>query len=46
VILREIPLEPGDVFSKAKVMEGLRNLYNLQYFSAITPELLRGARTT
>ncbi|MDR2619405.1 MAG: outer membrane protein assembly factor BamA [Treponema sp.] len=33
VIRREIPLEPGDVFSKAKVMDGLRNLYNLQYFS-------------
>jgi len=38
VILREIPLEPGDVFSKTKVMEGYRNLMNLQYFSSVTPE--------
>jgi outer membrane protein insertion porin family len=38
VIMREIPLEPGDVFSKAKVMEGMRNLYNLQYFSIVAPD--------
>jgi outer membrane protein insertion porin family len=38
VILREIPLEPGDVFSKTKVMEGLRNLMNLQFFTMVTPE--------
>jgi len=38
VILREIPLEPGDVFSKAKVMEAMRNLMNLQFFSMVTPE--------
>jgi len=43
VILREIPLESGDVFSKAKVMEGLRNLYNLQYFSAVNPETPPGS---
>ncbi|MCL2319310.1 MAG: outer membrane protein assembly factor BamA [Treponema sp.] len=43
VILREIPLEAGDVFSKAKVMDGLRNLYNLQYFSAVTPETPPGS---
>ncbi|AEF82334.1 outer membrane protein assembly factor BamA [Leadbettera azotonutricia] len=38
VILREIPLEAGDIFSKAKVMDGLRNLYNLQYFSNVIPD--------
>jgi outer membrane protein insertion porin family len=38
VILREIPLEPGDVFSKAKVLDGMRNLYNLQYFSLVAPD--------
>ncbi|GHU64886.1 outer membrane protein assembly factor BamA [Spirochaetia bacterium] len=38
VILREIPLEGGDIFSKAKVMDGLRNLYNLQYFSSVVPD--------
>jgi outer membrane protein insertion porin family len=43
VILREIPLEPGDVFSKTKVMDGLRNLYNLQYFSMVAPETPPGS---
>jgi len=43
VILREIPLEPGDVFSKTKVMDAMRNLYNLRYFSAIIPDTLQGS---
>ncbi len=43
VMLRELPLEVGDVFSKTKIMEGLRNLYNLQYFSAVTPETPPGS---
>ncbi|MCF7939671.1 MAG: outer membrane protein assembly factor BamA [Spirochaetales bacterium] len=43
VIYREIPLEVGDVFSKTKVLNGMRNLYNLQYFSAITPETPQGS---
>jgi outer membrane protein insertion porin family len=43
VILREIPLEPGDVFSKTKVMAGLRNLYNLQYFSNVFPDTPQGS---
>jgi len=43
VILREIPLEPGDVFSKTKVMDGLRNLYNLQYFSMVIPDTVPGS---
>jgi len=43
VILREIPLESGDVFSKTKVIDGLRNLYNLQYFSAVSPDTLPGS---
>ncbi|MFP4362446.1 MAG: outer membrane protein assembly factor BamA [Spirochaetia bacterium] len=38
VILREIPLNTGDVFSKSRVIEAMQNLYNLQYFSNITPE--------
>jgi outer membrane protein insertion porin family len=37
VIRREIPLETGEIFSKTKIMDGLRNLYNLQYFSAVSP---------
>lgn len=43
VIARELPLEVGDIFSKAKIIEGLRNLYNLQYFSAIEPQMLPGS---
>jgi outer membrane protein insertion porin family len=43
VILREIPLEPGDVFSRTKVMDALRNLYNLQFFSMILPDTLPGS---
>ncbi len=43
VILREIPIEVGDVFSKSKIVSGVRNLYNLQYFSAVTPETPQGS---
>jgi outer membrane protein insertion porin family len=43
VILREIPLETGDIFSKTKVLDGMRNLYNLQYFSSVTPETPPGS---
>jgi outer membrane protein insertion porin family len=43
VILREIPLEPGDVFSKTKVMNGLGNLYNLQFFSVVMPDTPPGS---
>ncbi len=43
VIRREIPIESGDIFSNAKVMTGLRNLYNLQYFSAVVPDVVQGS---
>ena len=43
VIRREIPLESGDVFSRAKVFNGLRNLMNLQYFSNVLPEPQQGS---
>lgn len=43
VILREIPLKPGDVFSRDKVMNGMRNLYNTQYFSSVVPEPVSGS---
>ena len=43
VILRELPLETGDIFSKAKITAGLRNLYNLQFFSAIVPDIVGGS---
>lgn len=35
VILRELPFEEGDVFSKFKIMHGLRNLYGLGYFEKV-----------
>jgi outer membrane protein insertion porin family len=43
VILRELPFQEGDIFSKAKVLQGLRNLYNLQYFTSIQPETPQGS---
>ena len=43
VITREIPIESGDVFSKAKIANGLRNLYNLQYFSSVAPNVEPGS---
>jgi outer membrane protein insertion porin family len=43
VILREIPMEPGDVFSKTKILDAMRNLYNLQFFSVIIPDTLPGS---
>jgi outer membrane protein insertion porin family len=43
VILQEMPLEPGDIFSKAKVLDGLRNLMNLQFFSNVIPEPVQGS---
>ncbi|HNV36769.1 MAG TPA: outer membrane protein assembly factor BamA [Rectinema sp.] len=43
VIARELPLEAGEVFSKAKIIDGLRNLYSLQYFSSIEPEIHQGS---
>ncbi len=43
VIRREIPLQVGDIFSKEKIVQGLRNLYNTQYFSSVTPETQQGS---
>ncbi len=43
VILREIPLEVGDVFSKSAIMQGLNNLYNTRYFSSVVPEMPYGS---
>lgn len=42
VLRREVPIADGDIFSKAKIMEGLRNLYQLQYFSSISPSYEQG----
>ncbi|MCL2265788.1 MAG: outer membrane protein assembly factor BamA [Treponema sp.] len=43
VILREIALEPGDIFSRTKVLEATRNLYNLQFFANVWPDILQGS---
>lgn len=43
VILRELPFKEGDVFSRDKIMSGLRNLYNTQYFSSVVPEPVSGS---
>ena len=43
VILRELPFEVGDVFNRTAVVQGLRNLYNTQYFSAVTPDTPAGS---
>jgi len=43
VIEREIPLQVGDVFSVARIREGIQNLTNLQYFSTINPETPQGS---
>ncbi len=42
VIRREIPIQPGDTFSNDKIINGLRNLMNLRYFSSIVPEAQQG----
>jgi outer membrane protein insertion porin family len=43
VIFRELTLEAGDIFSKAKVYDSQRNLYNLRYFSSIAIETPPGS---
>lgn len=43
VIYREIPLEVGDVFNKTKILQGLNNLYNTQYFSVVEPQTFEGS---
>ena len=43
VIRREIPIEAGDIFSRDKIISGLRNLMNLQYFSSVVPEPQQGS---
>lgn len=45
VVLREIPLQTGDIFSKAKMETGLRSLYNMQFFSALVPEIVQGSES-
>lgn len=43
VLRREIPIDEGDIFSNKKISNGMRNLYNLQFFSTVTPEVVQGS---
>ena len=43
VILREILLKEGDVFSKTKLINSFRNLANLRYFSNVLPDVQPGS---
>lgn len=43
VIRREIPIESGDVFSRDKIINAMRSLMNLQYFSNVIPEPQQGS---
>ncbi len=43
VIYREFPLETGDIFSKDKVINGMRNLYNTGLFTNVAPETPYGS---
>lgn len=43
VITRELQLETGDIFSKSKMINSIRNLYNLRYFSIVEPEVVQGS---
>ena len=43
VIERELSFEVGDVFSKTKVMNSVKNLYNTQYFSVVEPQTYPGS---
>lgn len=45
VIRREIPIEEGDIFSRDKIISGMRNLYSLQFFSAIAPDFQPGSES-
>ena len=42
VIKREVPVKPGDTFSNDKIINGLRNLMNLRYFSNVVPDVQQG----
>lgn len=43
VLRRELPFEVGDVFNRTEITRGLRNLYNLQYFTSVEPDTPAGS---
>lgn len=43
VILRELPIEEGDVFSSSAITLGIQTLYSKRYFSTIEPQTPAGS---
>ncbi len=43
VIKRELGIETGDIYSLSKIQNGLRNLGNTQFFSAVAPDFVQGS---
>ncbi len=43
VLRRELPIAEGDVFNRAKIIDGYRALYNLQCFSNVTLDTPTGS---
>lgn len=43
VILRELLINEGDVFSRTKFINSLRNLYNTRYFANVVPDVKQGS---
>jgi len=43
VLRRGLPFQEGDIFNRAKVIEGYQYLVNLQYFKSVQPEFPQGS---
>lgn len=43
-IRENIPLAPGDVCSRIKIVTGIQNLINMNYFINVIPEVVAGSR--
>ena len=46
VVLRELPIQVGDVFDQRKIDQSFHRLMNLGYFYEVSPSLLEEGRTT
>ncbi len=43
VVLREIPLKPGDIFNGAELRRSIENLIYTRYFESVDPEIIQGS---
>ncbi|MEM9424305.1 MAG: POTRA domain-containing protein, partial [Spirochaetota bacterium] len=43
VVLREIPLKPGDIFNGSELRRGIENLVYTRFFESVDPEVLQGS---